>query len=139
MSKTVYLNTPQEIITALREGQIIKEDHGEAEYGMVDGIICRRARGHKWSGLNAAITFVGKHLYFEDTRVQLEVGRIYETLSGRRVFIVAATALYYYGALENWGKGFICYNEHGHVVEVDAHGKTKEILTPEQIVKELEK
>lgn len=139
MSKTVYLNTPQEIITALREGQIIKEDHGEAEYGMVDGIICRRARGHEWSVFNTAITFVGKHLYFEDTRIELEVGKIYKTLHGRRVFIFAKKPTYYCGALENWANGIICYNVHGQVVAPRADGKTEEILAPEKIVKELEK
>lgn len=136
--KKEYVNTPAEISAALRSGQIIKEDHGEAEYALVAGFVCRRARGHEWSVFNAAITCVGKHLYFEDDRVQLEVGKIYLTRHGKRVFILDKQPLYYCGGLEHYTDSYICYDQHGQVVDSDGK-REKAVCYPEDIIREVEK
>ena len=136
--KNVYIETAEELAAALRSGQIIKEVHGEAEYGMVAGTICRRARGHKWSVFNTAITFVGKSLYFEDDRVQLEVGKIYLTRNSKRVFILDKQPLYYCGGLEHYTDSYICYDQYGQVVDSDGK-REKCVCYPEDIIREVEK
>lgn len=136
--KNVYIETAEELAAALRSGQIIKEVHGEAEYGMVAGTVCRRARGHKWSVFNTAITFVGKSLYFEDDRVEIEVGKVYLTHTGKKVFITNKQPLYFEGALEGYTECFVCYNKYGRVCD-DTGESRKDLLCPEDIIREVEK
>lgn len=129
--KKVPVTTPQEIIKALRDGHIVREGNGVCEYLLVDGIICRRIHAQRQYTINASIPYEPT-LYYEDRQLKIEVGQVYKTLKGNRVFIAKKGALYYEGAVEGYTNCFIYYNEHGKVV--DSRGKCHpDSVCPEDI------
>lgn len=137
--KKQYLQTPEEIVDALRSGQIIKDENSENEYTMAyGGMLCRRVRGHQWSVFNAAVSACGAKLYFEDDRVEIEVGKVYLTHTGKKVFITNKQPLYFEGALEGYTECFVCYNKYGRVCD-DTGECRKDLYSPEDIIREVEK
>lgn len=74
--KTVYLETPEDVIKALKEGKVIKDDNGYS-YKLVDGVIVSTYKNSFSVGYNI---FSGNRPYIlEEEPLKIEVGKWYET------------------------------------------------------------
>ena len=75
--KKVYLETPEAVIKALKEGKVIKDDNGYS-YKLVDGFIVSTYKNHFIVGDN--IFNIDNHPYIlEEEPLKIEVGNWYET------------------------------------------------------------
>ena len=97
-----FLNTPEEVIKALKEGKEIKTEIDHRYYKMIDGVICLFCGGG-W--------VVGVHIddmerpYIEEVEpLKIEVGKFYRTKGDKKAYV-------YFG----YGNGLFsavcdCYN-----------------------------
>lgn len=75
--KKVYLETPEAVIKALKEGKVIKDDNGYS-YKLFDGFIVSTYKNHFIVGDN--IFNIDNHPYIlEEEPLKIEVGKWYET------------------------------------------------------------
>lgn len=75
--KKVYLETPEAVIKALKEGKVIKDDNGYS-YKLVDGFIVSTYKNHFIVGDN--IFNIDNHPYIlEEEPLKIEVGKWYKT------------------------------------------------------------
>ena len=80
-----YLNTPEEVIKALKEGKEIKSEEG-CRYKMIDGVICFFTKTTGW--------LVGTHIdneekpYIEEAEpLKFEIGKFYKTRDGGKALL----------------------------------------------------
>ena len=85
--KKVYLETPEAVINALKEGKVIKDDNGYS-YKLVDGFIVSTYKNHFIVGDN--IFNIDNHPYIlEEEPLKIEVGKFYKTKNGRKAWVVS--------------------------------------------------
>ena len=85
--KKVYLETPEAVIKALKEGKVIKDDNGYS-YKLVDGFIVSTYKNHFIVGDN--IFNIDNHPYIlEEEPLKIEVGKFYKTKNGRKAWVVS--------------------------------------------------
>lgn len=86
--KKVYLETPEEVIKALKEGKTIKTENGYV-YELKDNFIIQTILGKKGS-INTTIFFDKDYYIDEPEPLKIEVGKWYETRDHQkaRCFIV---------------------------------------------------
>lgn len=80
--KKVYLETPEAVIKALKEGKTIKTDHWYA-YELKDNFIIQKILG-KIRSINTAIFFDEDYYIEESEPLKIEVGKWYETRDHRK-------------------------------------------------------
>ena len=84
--KKVYLETPEAVIKALKDGKVIKDDNGYS-YKLVDGFIVSTYKNHFIVGDN--IFNIDNHPYIlEEEPFKIEVGKFYKTRSGNKVIVL---------------------------------------------------
>ena len=77
--KKVYLETPESVIKALKEGKVVKSENNK--YRLIDGIICsfHEEYGRKmWTVCNS-ISEYEKAYIDEEEPLKIEAGKWYET------------------------------------------------------------
>ena len=75
--KKVYLETPEAVIKAFKDGKVIKDENGYS-YKLVDGFIVSTYKNHFIVGDN--IFNIDNHPYIlEEEPLKIEVGKWYET------------------------------------------------------------
>ena len=85
--KKAYLETPEAVIKALKEGKVIKDDNGYS-YKLVDGFIVSTYKNHFIVGDN--IFNIDNHPYIlEEEPLKIEVGKFYKTKNGRKAWVVS--------------------------------------------------
>ena len=85
--KKVYLETPEAVIKALKDGKVIKDDNGYS-YKLVDGFIVSTYKNHFIVGDN--IFNIDNHPYIlEEEPLKIEVGKFYKTKNGRKAWVVS--------------------------------------------------
>ena len=85
--KKVYLETPEAVIKALKEGKVIKDDNGYS-YKLVDGFIVSTYKNSFIVGDN--IFNIDNHPYIlEEEPLKIEVGKFYKTRDGRKAWVVS--------------------------------------------------
>ena len=108
--KKVYLETPEAVIKALKEGKVIKDDNGYS-YKLVDGFIVSTYKNHFIVGDN--IFNIDNHPYIlEEEPFKIEVGKWYETRDHQkaRCFAITAQGACYSFTIDN---GFVFYTYKG--------------------------
>lgn len=86
--KKVYLETPEAVIKALKEGKVIKDDNGYS-YKLVDGFIVSADVNEFFVGDNISSGY--KPYILEPEPLKIEVGKFYKTRDGRKAFVCANT------------------------------------------------
>lgn len=85
--KKVYLETPEAVIKALKEGKVIKDDNGYS-YKLFDGFIVSTYKNHFIVGDN--IFNIDNHPYIlEEEPLKIEVGKFYKTRDGSKAWVVS--------------------------------------------------
>ncbi len=84
--KKVYLETPEAVIKALKEGKDVRDENNYS-YKIVDGFIVATYDddfyiGHTISGLD-------KPYILEEEPFKIEVGKFYKTRDGRKAWVVS--------------------------------------------------
>ena len=75
-----YLKTPEEVISALKEGRTVRSNCGK--YKMIDGILVLKVG--KFATINASLG-LEEGLYIEEHEsLKIEVGKFYETRGGEK-------------------------------------------------------
>lgn len=83
--KKVYLETPEEVIKALKEGKVVLDRTGN-KYKSINGFIVVSYISGGW-GVDS---FIGNHegLYVDEPKpLKLEVGKFYKTRDGRKALV----------------------------------------------------
>ena len=85
-----YLHTPEEVVQALKEGKIVKDEYGHA-FALKNGFIIQIYAG-EMQCINSTIYLDGYKYYIECPEpLKLEVGKFYKTRDGRKAWIVEGT------------------------------------------------
>ena len=87
--KKVYLETPEAVIKALKEGKTIKNDHWYS-YELKDNFIVQKILG-KIRSINTTIFLDEDYYILEEEPLKIEVGKFYKTRDGRKAFVCANT------------------------------------------------
>lgn len=85
--KKVYLETPEAVIKALKEGKTIKTDHWYA-YELKDNFIIQKILG-KIRSINTTIFLDEDYYIDEEEPLKIEVGKFYKTRDGRKAWVVS--------------------------------------------------
>lgn len=115
--KKVYLKDlqPDEIIRRLKAGEVFKEEKGNYEKKLIDGIICTIYANNKYI-INDYLISNDETSYFEEQEeLKLEVGKCYKTRDGRKAFIASKnnnSDYPFWGIIEGYTKGEI-WQENG--------------------------
>lgn len=91
-----YLNTPEEVIRALKEGKVVKGK--DYKYKLIDGIICslnEKQGCHRWTVGDTIFDSETPHIE-ELEPIKLEVGKFYRTRNGKKTFVFAKITNYSY-------------------------------------------
>lgn len=84
--KKVYLQTPEEVIKALKEGKTVKSGY-DSEFVLKYGFVIM-TKSDKPVSVNATL-FFDDVLYIEEQEpLKLEVGKFYKTRDGRKAWII---------------------------------------------------
>lgn len=83
--KKVYLETPEAVINALKEGKEVKSDT-DFTYTMVDG--CIVSKKDKWVYVGDNICMNDKPYILEEKPFEIEIGKVYETRIGNKATVV---------------------------------------------------
>lgn len=76
-----YLKTPEEVIQALKEGKIIRDN--ESQWTLLEGCIVRKDNDFDTWVVNDFISGEYRGLYIEEPEsLKLEVGKFYKTRRG---------------------------------------------------------
>ena len=84
--KKVYLETPEDVINALKEGKVIQDDTGYS-YKLVDGFIVNTVGNNFIVGDN--VFSRNKPYILEEEPLKIEVGKFYKTRDGRKAWVVS--------------------------------------------------
>ena len=85
--KKVYLETPEAVIKALKEGKVIKDDNGYS-YKLVDGFIVLTYKNSFIVGENVG-NIDNQAYILEEEPLKVEVGKFYKTRDGRKAWVVS--------------------------------------------------
>ena len=87
--KKVYLETPEAVIKALKEGKTVETDM--KYYVLKDGLLNCYAKNKtgSWWSINSAIYDTDKPYILEEEPIKIEVGKFYKTRDGRKDFVYA--------------------------------------------------
>lgn len=114
--KKVYLETPEDVIKALKEGKVIRDENNYS-FKIVDGFIV---------STNANDFFVGDSIYsackpciLEKESLKIEVGKYYETRNNKkaRCYLIIDTDCFF--TVDN--NGSFITNEKGYCIKEDSH------------------
>lgn len=75
-----YLKTPEEAISALKEGRTVRSNCGK--YRMIDGILVLKVG--KFVTVNASLALEENPYIEEHESIKIEVGKFYETRGGEK-------------------------------------------------------
>lgn len=85
-----YLHTPEEVVQALKEGKIVKDEYGRA-FALKNGFIIQIYAG-EIQCINSTIYLDGYKYHIECPEpLKLEVGKFYKTRDGRKAWVVEGT------------------------------------------------
>lgn len=99
--KKVYLETPEAVIKALKEGKVIKDDNGYS-YKLVDGFIVSTYKNHFIVGDN--IFNIDNHPYIlEEEPLKIEVGKWYETRDHKKARCYRCVRRTFFFTIDNVG------------------------------------
>ena len=84
--KKVYLEIPEAVIKALKEGKVIKDKYDNS-FKIVDGFIVATYNDDFYIGYT--IAGLDKPYILEEEPIKLEVGKFYKTRDGRKAFVYA--------------------------------------------------
>ena len=84
----VYLETPEEVIKALKDGKEVRDKYGSI-CKLVDGIIISKL--NNFFEIGKPIRSVNKPYILEEEPLKIEVGKFYKTRDGRKAFVCANT------------------------------------------------
>lgn len=83
-----YLNTPEEVIKALKEGKEVKDDGG-CFYKLVDGFIVSADEFANWT-INQNLDLYDR-VYIEEVEpLKIEVGKFYRTKGNKKAYVYHA-------------------------------------------------
>ena len=82
--KKVYLETPEAVIKALKEGKEVRDKYGSI-CKLVDGIIISKL--NDFFEIGKPIRSVNKPYILEEEPLKIEVGKFYKTRDGRKAWI----------------------------------------------------
>lgn len=100
-----YLKTPQEVIQALKEGKIIRDN--ESQWTLLEGCIVRKDNDFDTWVVNDLISSEYGGLYIEEPEsLKLEVGKFYRTRRGDKVVCLCRQKDYYVHILETHLMGY---------------------------------
>lgn len=100
-----YLKTPQEVIQALKEGKIIRDD--ESQWTLLEGCIVRKDNDFDVWVVNDAISSNYTGLYIDEPEsLKLEVGKFYRTRRGDKVVCLCHRGDYYIHRLNSYIVGY---------------------------------
>lgn len=88
--KKVYLETPEAVIKALKDGKEIKneDEYNKYSYKLVDGFIVNTVGNNFIVG--GDISNIDNHPYIlEEEPLKIEVDKFYKTRDGRKAFVYA--------------------------------------------------
>ena len=84
--KKVYLETPEAVIKALKEGKEIKDQYNNS-FKIVDGFIVATYDDDFYIGY--PIAELDKPYILEEEPLKIEVGKFYKTRDGRKAWVVS--------------------------------------------------
>ena len=84
--KKVYLETPEAVIKALKDGKEVRDKYGSI-CKLVDGIIISKL--NNFFEIGKPIRSVNKPYILEEEPLKIEVGKFYKTRDGRKAFVYA--------------------------------------------------
>ena len=87
--KKVYLETPEAVIKALKEGKTVETDM--KYYVLKDGLLNCYAKNKtgSWWTVNSAIYDSDMPYVLEEEPLKIEVGKFYKTKNGRKAWVVS--------------------------------------------------
>ena len=83
-----YLNTPEEVIKALKDGKTVKNTGGDA-YCLKDGFVLGKYASGRWVVNDDIYSSASKHYIEEQEPLKLEVGKFYKTRNGRKAWVAS--------------------------------------------------
>lgn len=86
--KKVYLETPEAVIKALKEGKEVRDENNYS-FKIVDGFIVATYDDDFYIGYT--IYSLDKPYILEEEPLKIEVGKFYKTRDGRKAFVYANT------------------------------------------------
>ena len=90
--KKVYLETPEAVIKALKEGKEVRDENNYS-YKLVDGFIVSTYKNNFLVGDN--LFSRNKPYILEEEPLKIEVGKFYKTKDGRKAFVYAKIGIDY--------------------------------------------
>ncbi len=85
-----YLNTPEEVIDALKAGKIIRDK--DSQWTLRDGVIMRKDNNMVSWAVNDCIYSTYTDIYVDEPELlKLEVGKFYKTRDGRKAWVMECT------------------------------------------------
>ena len=85
--KKVYLETPEAVIKALKEGKTVKCTDCGAKYTLENGFLVEKSKG-TWT-INPLLYGFPGYYTEEPDELKLEVGKFYRTRDGRKAWVVS--------------------------------------------------
>lgn len=127
--KKVYLETPEAVIKALKEGKTIKNEHGYS-YELKDNFIIQTFLGEKRS-INTTIFFDEEDYYIlEEEPLKIEVGQWYETRDRQKARCYKCVRHLFFFTIDNVGNFSTLingnYNINGVTSNLDIIGPWEE-------------
>lgn len=118
--KKVYLETPEAVIKALKEGKTIKNEHGYS-YELKDNFIIQTFLGEKRS-INTTIFFDEEDYYIlEEEPLKIEVGKWYETRDHRKARCYRGVRHVFFFTIDNFGTFSTLINGNYNITGVTAN------------------
>lgn len=118
--KKVYLETPEAVIKALKEGKTIKTDHGYA-YELKDNFIIQKILG-KIRSINTTIFLDEDYYIDEEEPLKIEVGKWYETRDRQKARCYRGDGRLFLFTIDNVGNFSTLINGNHHIT-----GKTSNL------------
>lgn len=84
--KKVYLETPEAVIKALKEGKEVRDENNYS-FKIVDGFIV--ATYYDYFYIGYTISGIDKPYILEEEPLKIEVGKFYKTRDGRKAWVVS--------------------------------------------------
>lgn len=127
--KKVYLETPEAVIKALKEGKTIKNEHGYS-YELKDNFIIQTFLGEKRS-INTTIFFDEEDYYIlEEEPLKIEVGQWYATRDHQKARCYKCVRHLFFFTIDNVGNFSTLingnYNINGVTSNLDIIGPWEE-------------
>lgn len=112
MEKT-YLDTPEAIIKALKEGKEVRDGDGYS-YKLVEGLITKTDGYNFYVGDN--ISSIHNPYILEEKSFEIKVGEWYETRNHHKARCYFANDFSCFFTIDNYSSSF-CTNKHGYFME----------------------